>query len=157
MTWWSHMTSKGCMWMQMRGSMKSRNLISRLDIRVLRGMSKREKVLSLFRYCFLSIGYRVPRRYHRAARFVSFAIRIERIEDWDLITLEYFKFLHVLLENGLITMLKTYKMVENRSKNRIITKGGGTRRTTNLKSAENSDLPSTLQLVPPPILRLTPN
>ena len=98
MTWWSHMTSKGYMWMQMRGSMKSRNLISRLDIRVLRWFSKREKVLSLFRYCFLCFGYRVPRRYHRAARFVSFAIRIERIEVWDFITLEYYNFLTCYLK-----------------------------------------------------------
>ena len=143
------MTSKGCMWMQMRGSMKSQNLISRLDIGVLRGFSTREKVLSLFRYCFLWIGYRVPRRYHRAARFVSFAIRIERIEFWDFIYAGILQIFNVLFENRLILMPKMVQMVENRSKNRIRTKGGGTRPATDLKSTENSDLPSTLRRFPP--------
>ena len=156
MTWWSHMTSKGCMWMQMRGSMRSRSLISRLDIRVLRGFTKREKVLSLFRYCFLWIGYRVTRRYHRAAKFVSFAIRIERIEVWDLYYAGILQFFNVLFENGLILMLKMVQMVENWSKNRIRTKGGGTRPTTDLKSAENSDLPSILKRVPPPCRLINP-
>ena len=53
-------------------------------------------------------------------------------------------------------MLKMVQMVENRSKNRIRTKGGGTRPTTDLKSAENSDLPSTLKRFPPPCPSINP-
>ena len=43
------------------------------------------------------------------------------------------------------------------SNNRFQTKGGGTHLTTDLNSPENSDLPSTLQRIPPPAIQLTPN